>query len=1439
MAIHRLRAPLSIALLAALVAPVLPLAARSAAGTALAAPTTYLVDGFESGNLQTWTATGNGSAVVQSTTVNSGTYAAALTNASGQYIGLHANLSGGGQSLTYSRFCFNLSGISGAIVLAQAKDVNGNNLWEVDYDAGSKGLDIYFWNGARTRSDLYSPANLLLANTWYCAEVEANETSTGSGQVWLNGTSVGTVSGDLSATNPISQLYLWNNAAVGTVYMDDIQVSNAYNGPVGAGTGSLPAPNVSLSPTSLTFSSQAITTTSGAQTITLTNSGNAPLTISSIGLTGTNSSDFAQTNTCPLSPGKLSAGANCTISVTFTPSATGGRGATLSITDNAGGSPHTVSLSGTGTAPSASLSPTSLTFSSQTVNTSSSGQSVTLTNGGTAPLSISSIGFTGTNPGDFAQSTTCPMSPSTLAASSSCTITVTFTPTTTGVRSASLSIADTASGSPHTAAVSGTGSFPAGTYLSDGFENGLGIWTTTGNGSASVQSTTVNSGASAAALTNVSGQVIGLHASLSGGGQTLTYSRICFNLSNLSGTTVLAQAKDVNGNTLWEVDYDNGSKGLDVYFWNAARTRSDLYSPANLLTANTWYCAEVEANETSTGTGQVWLNGTSVGTVNADLSVTNPISQLYLWNNGAAGTVYMDDIQVSNAYNGPVGAGATPLPAPKVSLSPTGLTFSSQATNTTSAGQTITLTNSGNAALTIGSIVISGMADFAQTNTCPLGPGTLAAAASCTVSVSFTPMATGPRSGSLIITDNAGGTAPGGSQQSVSLSGTGSVPVVPVVSLSQSSLSFASQAVNSTSTAQSVTLTNTGNAPLSISGISVTGTNSGDFTQTNTCPVSPSTLAAGASCAISVTFAPSAAGSRSAGISIADNAGGSPQTVSLTGAGSFPAGTYLSDGFERGLSAWSTVGNGSISVESTTVNSGAQAAALTNASGQYVGLHASLSGGGQTLTYSRFCFNLSGITGSFILAQAKDVNGQSRWEIDYDAGRSSLDVYFWNGAGSRTDLYGAANLIAANTWYCAEVQANEASAGTGQVWLNGTSMGSVSADLSATTPYSQLFLWNNAAVGTVYMDDARVTNSYNGPVGAAAPALTITASSASMAYGGSPPSITPSYTGLKNGATAPATPPTCGVVDSNNNPVTLSSTTPAGTYTTVCSGAVDPNYRISYQSGKLTINAAPASVKSATSNAGPFAVSSAGGTASVPLSATLTAGQGDLTSATVTFTLTPVGSGGTTYSCTVTTTGGQLSAVAGSGSACSSPTMSGSPLAVGCTFTGVAVNVYQLTVTVSGNYTAAPATGAVTVYDPSLGATVGGGMLTRTENNVAVPVTIGFLANTVNGAVQGSVLYIEHRPSGDVIQQATSPGVTSLTIVPGTGTQVTAFIQGTWTVQGVSGYHFAIKAIDANSTGASTNPDQLGLQVTDPSGTVYSDLTFNGIALSSGDLIVP
>jgi hypothetical protein len=185
----------------------------------------------------------------------------------------------------------------------------------------------------------------------------------------------------------------------------------------------VPSP-VSVSSASLSFGNQPVGTTSTAQTITLTNNGTAPLTIYSI-VPGT---DFAQTNTCG---GKVAPGGNCTISVTFTPTASGAVSEQITITDDAPGQPQVVDLTGTGTGPGVSLSSTSLAFGSQIVGTNSAAQTLTLKNTGNDILKITGIAVSS----DFSETDTCGAS---VAAAVQCAISVTFTPTTSGARAGTL-----------------------------------------------------------------------------------------------------------------------------------------------------------------------------------------------------------------------------------------------------------------------------------------------------------------------------------------------------------------------------------------------------------------------------------------------------------------------------------------------------------------------------------------------------------------------------------------------------------------------------------------------------------------------------------------------------------------------------------------------------------------------------------------------------------------------------------------------------------------------------------------------------------------------------------------------------------------------------------------------------------------------------------------
>jgi len=141
--------------------------------------------------------------------------------------------------------------------------------------------------------------------------------------------------------------------------------------------------------------------------------------------------------------------------VTFPPPDTRTQTATLAVSYNAFGSPpQTASLSGNGVKPMGSISPTSLVFPPQLVGTTSAPQTVTLSNTGTGTLTVKNIAIddsAGTNFTDFAETNNCPAS---LAPGASCTVSVTFTPTATGIRIAALLIVDS---DPQAQSVSLTG----------------------------------------------------------------------------------------------------------------------------------------------------------------------------------------------------------------------------------------------------------------------------------------------------------------------------------------------------------------------------------------------------------------------------------------------------------------------------------------------------------------------------------------------------------------------------------------------------------------------------------------------------------------------------------------------------------------------------------------------------------------------------------------------------------------------------------------------------------------------------------------------------------------------------------------------------------------------------------------------------------------------
>lgn len=206
-------------------------------------------------------------------------------------------------------------------------------------------------------------------------------------------------------------------------------------------------------------------------------------------------------------------------------------------------------------------------------------------------------------------------------------------------------------------------------------------------------------------------------------------------------------------------------------------------------------------------------------------------------------------------------------------LTPAALTFPATIVNQTAAAQIITVANTGANPATLNSPSITG--DFSiAANTCT---ATLAPQTACSLSISFTPTASGSRTGVLTISDSIG-------TQTAQLSGAGNAPATDT--LAPTSLTFSQQAIGTTSASQQVTLTNSGDVALTLITTSLAA---GDFTATNSCGAS---LNPHSTCAISIAFVPTGVGTRSATLTITDQF--RYQTVTLTGTGVAPAGVSLS-----------------------------------------------------------------------------------------------------------------------------------------------------------------------------------------------------------------------------------------------------------------------------------------------------------------------------------------------------------------------------------------------------------------------------------------------------------------------------------------------------------------------------------------------------------------
>ncbi len=593
-----------------------------------------------------------------------------------------------------------------------------------------------------------------------------------------------------------------------------------------------PAPGINVGGGSVSFPGQQLVgVTSAAQVVTVTNNGNANLAFSSApAVTG----DFAISSTTCLVTAPVAPGGNCAINVTFTPTATGTRMGTISIASNVAGSPTVVNLTGSGaTAPTLTISPTTATVGS--IITLGIGLTSTAPNAG-----LNGIYATVNYPSGFSNAAVGGGFPQ-----AGCGATVSsYVAGGTYLSATNASLAPVAMGSISCGAVLAHVVAPAtpGVYNFTVPVAGLVMTSPAySNTAAMTFPITVTATAPTASL------ALSPAAVQAGSPSTLTLTMT--NSNNAPATAVA-----------FTLTYPSGVVGV----------------------------ASIPAGTNCGGS----LSGTSTSQFHGSGMVIPPLGACTVTVAVTGNTQgnYMLTLP-AGAITSSLGATAaaasatltvTPANAPAITFSPTSLDLGSQAVGGTSAAQAVTLTNSGNAALTISGITLTG--DFAFFSNCPLSPATLAAGASCGITVDFSPLTQGAQNSAVVVASNAAN----GASQGVPVTGVGTPQLVPGLSYTPSALSFGNQAVGSTSATQSVILTNTGQANLAISSISLTGAG---YLRTSTPAAGVTvgscgtTLAPAASCHISVVLAPTTTGALNGSIVVVHNATGSPATVILSGTG--------------------------------------------------------------------------------------------------------------------------------------------------------------------------------------------------------------------------------------------------------------------------------------------------------------------------------------------------------------------------------------------------------------------------------------------------------------------------------------------------------------------------------------------------------------------------
>ena len=682
----------------------------------------------------------------------------------------------------------------------------------------------------------------------------------GSAFTVMSGNGAATLAVGQSATVQVQFAPTSASAASG----DLVVTSNASNPTLTIalnGTGA--AAGMSVTPPSVSFGNVADGTTA-TQSIILQNTGSANLTVSSASATG---AGFAVTG---FSAQTLTPNSTMTFNATFTPTSTSAVSGSISVSTSLSGSPTAIPLSGTGTQPGMSVTPSSVSFGN-VANGATGTQVVTLKNIGTANLVVSSETVTG------AAFSVNGFSAQTLAPNSSMSFNAVFAPTAAGGASGSISVSTNLPGSPTAIPLTGTGTQPGISVTPSTVSFGNVADGTSVPQVITVKNTgTANLVVSSATASGTGFSVTGFTAQTLAPNSTLTFNAVFAPTSPGAVSGSVSIATNLSGPTTVALNGTGTQPAMSVTPSSVSfgTVADGTGSTQAVILKNTGTANLVVSSETVTGAGFSVVNFTAQtlapgGSMNFN-AVFAPTS---------AGAV---SGSISVSTNLPTSPTAIPLSGtganPAMSITPSGVTFGSVVDGTNNS-QTITVKNTGAVNLVVSSESVTGTG-FSVTG---FTAQTVTPNNSMAFNAVFAPSSPGSVTGNISLSTNVPG-----SPTAIGLSGTGTAPTFSL-GASPTTLAFATVNVGSNSSLP-VTLKNNGNSNITISGISgATGPFSTSGVSAGT------TLTPNQSATLNVIFTPTASGAASATITVASNSSTTPSiSVSGTGNSTTPPSVSLS-----------------------------------------------------------------------------------------------------------------------------------------------------------------------------------------------------------------------------------------------------------------------------------------------------------------------------------------------------------------------------------------------------------------------------------------------------------------------------------------------------------------------------------------------------------------